>query len=165
MLDQGLLFHDLPNIESIEIHECQELLRLPVKRFKEFTSLRNLSIKNCPMLMSDELLLPPSIEKLTLLDCGNLSEAVMLSETVFVLIYDFSIIHHPADHIIGVPVPAAEPARASLRERVYHLEEFVREEFRNVRQQQTEMFDMMRRWDLAYQGPPPPPSSHDDASA
>ncbi|KAG6492374.1 hypothetical protein ZIOFF_047337 [Zingiber officinale] len=80
MLDQGLLFHDLPNIESIEIHECQELLWLPVKRFKEFTSLKNLSVKNCPMLMSsteyksDELLLPPSIQKLTLLDCGNLSE-------------------------------------------------------------------------------------------
>ncbi|KAG6500177.1 hypothetical protein ZIOFF_040017 [Zingiber officinale] len=64
-----------------------------------------------------------------------------------------------------VLVPAAEPACASLRERVFHLEEFVREEFRSVRQQQTEMFDMMRRWDLAYQGPPPPPPSHDDASA
>ncbi|XP_074562224.1 putative disease resistance protein RGA1 [Curcuma longa] len=82
MPEQGLLFHDLPNIESIEIHECQELLWLPVKRFKEFTSLKNLSIKNCPMLMSsteyksNELLLPPSIQKLTLLDCGNLSETL-----------------------------------------------------------------------------------------
>ncbi|KAG6497327.1 hypothetical protein ZIOFF_045226 [Zingiber officinale] len=64
-----------------------------------------------------------------------------------------------------VPTPAAEPARASLRERVFYLEEFVREEFQSVRQQQTEMFNMMRCWDLAYQGPPPPPSSHDDASA
>ncbi|KAG6503692.1 hypothetical protein ZIOFF_036016 [Zingiber officinale] len=38
-----------------------------------------------------------------------------------------------------VPAPAAEPARASLRERVFHLEEFVQEKFRSVRQQQTEM--------------------------
>lgn len=82
MLEQGLLFHNLPNIESIEIHECQGLQWLPVKRFKEFTSLKNLSIKGCPLLMSsteyksDELLLPPSIQKLTLLDCGNLSEAL-----------------------------------------------------------------------------------------
>ncbi|KAG6492376.1 putative disease resistance RPP13-like protein 1 [Zingiber officinale] len=101
ILDQGLLFHDLPNIESIEIHECQELLWLPVKRFKEFTSLKNLSIKNCPMLMSsteyksDKLLLPPSIEKLTLLDCGNLSEALRRCLLNLPLISQLEIGHPP----------------------------------------------------------------------
>ncbi|XP_042472402.1 histidinol dehydrogenase, chloroplastic-like [Zingiber officinale] len=36
-------------------------------------------------------------------------------------------------------------AHMSLREWVLHLEEFVREEFRGVRQQQTKMFEMMQR--------------------
>ncbi|XP_074556849.1 putative disease resistance protein RGA1 [Curcuma longa] len=102
MLEQGLLFHDLPNIESIEIHECQELLWLPVKRFKEFTSLKNLSIKNCPMLMSsteyksDELLLPPSIRKLTLLDCGSLSETLPHCLRNLPSISDLEIGHPPS---------------------------------------------------------------------
>ncbi|KAG6477257.1 hypothetical protein ZIOFF_066510 [Zingiber officinale] len=51
---------------------------------------------------------------------------------------------------------ALGPTHMSLRERVTHLEKFVHQEFREVCQQQTEMLEMMRCWDLAYQGPPPP---------
>ncbi|CAD5182894.1 unnamed protein product, partial [Musa acuminata subsp. malaccensis] len=79
-LVEGLLSHSLPNIRDIEIAECAELVRLPVKEFKELTSLAKLSIRSCPKLLSmtrdgdNDILLPPSIKELVLSDCGNLGK-------------------------------------------------------------------------------------------
>ncbi|CAL9765224.1 unnamed protein product [Musa acuminata subsp. burmannicoides] len=81
-LGEGLLSNHLPHINAIRIWECAELLWLPVKRFREFTTLENLSIRNCPKLMSmtqceeNDLLLPPSIKALELGDCGNLGKSL-----------------------------------------------------------------------------------------
>ncbi|XP_064992441.1 putative disease resistance protein At3g14460 [Musa acuminata AAA Group] len=77
-LEEGLLSHSFPNIGDIAILECAELVWLPVREFKELTSLKKLSIRSCPKLLSmtrDEdidIPLPPSIEELVLFDCGNL---------------------------------------------------------------------------------------------
>ncbi|RZS04667.1 hypothetical protein BHM03_00035028 [Ensete ventricosum] len=81
-LGEGLLSNHLPHINAIRIWVCAELLWLPVKRFREFTTLENLSIRNCPKLMSmtqgeeNDLLLPPSIKELELCDCGNLGRSL-----------------------------------------------------------------------------------------
>ncbi|CAL9750110.1 unnamed protein product, partial [Musa acuminata subsp. burmannicoides] len=69
-LEEGLLSHSLPNFRDIEIAECAELVWLPVKEFKELTSLAKLSIRSCPKLLSmtrdadNDILLPPSIKEL-----------------------------------------------------------------------------------------------------
>ncbi|CAL9048699.1 unnamed protein product, partial [Musa banksii] len=82
-LEEGLLSHSLPNIRDIEIAECAELVWLPVKEFKELTSLAKLSIRSCPKLLSMtrdgdiNICLPPSIEELVLSDCGNLGKLLL----------------------------------------------------------------------------------------
>ncbi|CAL9087032.1 unnamed protein product, partial [Musa acuminata var. zebrina] len=74
--------HNLRNIKTIDIWGCEELVSLPVKRFRELTSLENLSIQSCPVLMSMtrdediELLLPPSVKLLDLIDCGDLGKSL-----------------------------------------------------------------------------------------
>ncbi|CAL9185492.1 unnamed protein product [Musa hybrid cultivar] len=79
-LEEGLLSHSFQNIVDIAILECAELVWLPVKEFKELTSLEKLSIRSCPKLLSmtrDEdiyICLPPSIEELVLSDCGDLGK-------------------------------------------------------------------------------------------
>ncbi|XP_009388375.3 putative disease resistance protein RGA1 [Musa acuminata AAA Group] len=79
-LVEGLLSHSLPNIRDIEIAECAELVWLPVKGFKELTSLEALLIRSCPNLSSMtrdgdiNICLPPSIVGLVLSDCGNLGK-------------------------------------------------------------------------------------------
>ncbi|URE10057.1 NB-ARC domain [Musa troglodytarum] len=81
-LEEGLLSNHLPHINAIRIWDCAELLWLPVKRFREFTTLEYLSIHDCPKLMSmtlceeNDLLLPPSIKVLELGDCGNLGKSL-----------------------------------------------------------------------------------------
>ncbi|KAG6480365.1 hypothetical protein ZIOFF_063865 [Zingiber officinale] len=78
-LERGLLPHHLL---QIHIKKCEQLLWVPVKRLKELASLRSLSIKKCPKLMSmtpDKYIdfqLPPSITYLRLSDCGNLSKSL-----------------------------------------------------------------------------------------
>ncbi|THU62840.1 hypothetical protein C4D60_Mb01t09380 [Musa balbisiana] len=82
-LVEGLLSHSLPNIRDIEIAECAELVWLPVKEFKELTSLKKLSIRSCPKLLSMtrdgdiDIPLPPSIEELVMFDCGNLGKLLL----------------------------------------------------------------------------------------
>uniref|UniRef100_A0A804IFC1 Uncharacterized protein n=1 Tax=Musa acuminata subsp. malaccensis TaxID=214687 RepID=A0A804IFC1_MUSAM len=77
-LEEGLLSHSFPNIGDIAILECAELVLLPEKEFKELTSLKKLSIRSCPKLLSMtrdgdiDIPLPPSIEELVLFDCGNM---------------------------------------------------------------------------------------------
>ncbi|CAL9116027.1 unnamed protein product, partial [Musa acuminata var. zebrina] len=79
-LEEGLLSHSFQNIRDIAILECAELVWLPVKEFKELTSLEKLSIRSCPKLLSmtqdgdNDILLPPSIKQLMLSDCGNLGK-------------------------------------------------------------------------------------------
>ncbi|URE24515.1 NB-ARC domain [Musa troglodytarum] len=73
---------NLRNIKTIDIWGCEELVSLPVKRFRELTSLENLSIQSCLVLMSTtrdediELLLPPSVKQLDLIDCGDLGKSL-----------------------------------------------------------------------------------------
>uniref|UniRef100_A0A804IFD5 Uncharacterized protein n=1 Tax=Musa acuminata subsp. malaccensis TaxID=214687 RepID=A0A804IFD5_MUSAM len=82
-LEEGLLSHSFPNIGDIAILECAELVWLPVKEFKELTSLKKLSIRSCPKLLSMtrdgdiDIPLPPSIEELVLFDCGNLGKLLL----------------------------------------------------------------------------------------
>ncbi|WOL15201.1 disease resistance protein RGA1 [Canna indica] len=81
-LERGLLSQHLPNIKKIKIKACRELLWLPVKRFKELTSLESLRIIDCPKLIvsmteDENLELPPSIWDLTLSNCGNLPEPLL----------------------------------------------------------------------------------------
>ncbi|XP_064956540.1 putative disease resistance RPP13-like protein 1 [Musa acuminata AAA Group] len=79
-LEEGLLSHSFQNIGDIAILECAELVWLPVKEFKELTSLEKLSISSCPKLLSmtqdgdNDILLPPSTKELMLSDCGNLGK-------------------------------------------------------------------------------------------
>ncbi|XP_065000035.1 LOW QUALITY PROTEIN: putative disease resistance RPP13-like protein 1 [Musa acuminata AAA Group] len=82
-LQEGLLSHSFPNIGDIAILECAELVLLPVKEFKELTSLEKLSICSCPKLLSMtrdgdiNICLPPSIKELVLSDCGNLGKLLL----------------------------------------------------------------------------------------
>ncbi|CAL9114456.1 unnamed protein product, partial [Musa textilis] len=79
-LEEGLLSHSFPNIGDITILGCAELVWLPAKEFKELTSLKKLTIRSCPKLLSMtgdvdiDIPLPPSIEELVLSDCGNLGK-------------------------------------------------------------------------------------------
>ncbi|WOL15155.1 disease resistance protein RGA1 [Canna indica] len=77
---QGFLTHHFPVIKSIQICACKELVWLPAKNFKELTSLEELSIKRCPKLMTQDeesrLVLPSSIKKLELQNCGDLSKSL-----------------------------------------------------------------------------------------
>ncbi|CAL9116035.1 unnamed protein product, partial [Musa acuminata var. zebrina] len=79
-LEEGLLSHSFPNIGDIAILECAELVWLLVRELKELTSLKKLSIRSCPKLLSMtrdgdiDIPLPPSIEELVLFDCGNLGK-------------------------------------------------------------------------------------------
>ncbi|URD75571.1 hypothetical protein MUK42_10157 [Musa troglodytarum] len=79
-LEEGLLSHSFPNIGDITIWGCAELVWLPVKEFKELTSLKKLTIRSCPKLLSMtgdvdiDIPLPPSIEELVLSGCGNLGK-------------------------------------------------------------------------------------------
>ncbi|XP_042447463.1 disease resistance protein RGA2-like [Zingiber officinale] len=49
-LEEGLLSQNLSNIEVIYVEGCYELMRMPLKRFENSTSLKELQIKACPNL-------------------------------------------------------------------------------------------------------------------
>ncbi|CAL9114462.1 unnamed protein product [Musa textilis] len=76
----GRQFCVTASLSSLEISQCAEPLWLPVKEFKELTSLAKLSIRSCPKLLSmardgdNDILFPPSIDELVLFDCGNLGK-------------------------------------------------------------------------------------------
>ncbi|KAG6469322.1 disease resistance protein RGA2-like [Zingiber officinale] len=71
-LEEGLLLQNLSNIEVIYVVGCNELMRMPLKRFENFISLKELQIRACPKLSltqeEEAALLPPSIKRLILLD-------------------------------------------------------------------------------------------------
>ncbi|KAG6471057.1 putative disease resistance RPP13-like protein 1 [Zingiber officinale] len=71
-LEEGLLLQNLSNIEVIYVVGCNELMRMPLKRFENFTSLKELQIRACPNLSltqeEEAALLPPSVKRLILLD-------------------------------------------------------------------------------------------------
>ncbi|KAG6471065.1 putative disease resistance protein RGA1 [Zingiber officinale] len=80
-LEEGLLSQNLSNIEVIHIETCNELMRMPLKRFENFTSLKELWIRACPKLSltleEEAALLPPSIKILKLDDCGDLDKLLL----------------------------------------------------------------------------------------
>ncbi|KAG6469329.1 hypothetical protein ZIOFF_074042 [Zingiber officinale] len=65
-LEEGLLSQNLSNIKVIHVEGCNELMRMPLKRFENFTSLKKLQIKACPKLRltqeEEAALLPPSFK-------------------------------------------------------------------------------------------------------
>jgi len=72
-LDDLLTHECLPAIESITIWSC-DLLSLPTERFESFPFLKNLEIRFCPRLYwQSAMVLPPSLQKLMLHDCGDFS--------------------------------------------------------------------------------------------
>lgn len=80
-LEEGLLSLNLSNIEVIYVRGCNELTRMPLKRFENLTSLKELQIKTCPKLSlkqeEEAALLPSSIKTLKLVDCGNLDKLLL----------------------------------------------------------------------------------------
>ncbi|XP_038973877.1 disease resistance protein RGA2-like [Phoenix dactylifera] len=76
-LEQWLLSHHLPAIRVLSIIDCQKVVRLPIKRFKDFLSLEDLTIMDCPLLPSPvQLILPSSLRGLALDSCGHLDESL-----------------------------------------------------------------------------------------
>ncbi|XP_042449236.1 putative disease resistance protein RGA1 [Zingiber officinale] len=77
-LEEGLLSQNLSNIEHIYVTGCNELMRIPLKRFENFTSLKKLQIEACPKLSltqeEEAALLPPSFKVFILNDCGDLNK-------------------------------------------------------------------------------------------
>ncbi|XP_072958384.1 putative disease resistance protein RGA4 isoform X1 [Typha angustifolia] len=66
-----------PTNKSIYIWDCEQLVSLPVERFKDFISLEDLQIRNCPKLTCPrEMLLPTSIKSLMLDSCGDLDKSL-----------------------------------------------------------------------------------------
>ncbi|XP_038987726.1 putative disease resistance protein At3g14460 [Phoenix dactylifera] len=76
-LEQWLLSHHPPAIRFLRIIDCQKVVRLPMERFKDFLSLEYLTIMDCPLLPSPvQLILPSSLQELTLDSCGHLDESL-----------------------------------------------------------------------------------------
>ncbi|KAG6469332.1 putative disease resistance RPP13-like protein 1 [Zingiber officinale] len=77
-LEEGLLSQNISNIEDIYVEGCNKLMRMPLKRFENFTSLKELQIKACPKLSltqeEEAALLPPSFKVFILNDCGDLNK-------------------------------------------------------------------------------------------
>ncbi|KAG6471060.1 hypothetical protein ZIOFF_072156 [Zingiber officinale] len=77
-LEKGLMSQNLSDIEAIHVEGCNELMRMPLKRFENFTSLKELQIKACPKLSltqeEEAALLPPSFKVFILNDCGDLNK-------------------------------------------------------------------------------------------
>jgi hypothetical protein len=73
-----LLTHEyLPVIERIFVRSCYELQSLPGERFGCVPFLKDLTTWDCPQLdWKREMLLPVSLQKLSLLNCGDLSTLV-----------------------------------------------------------------------------------------
>ncbi|EMS59032.1 Disease resistance protein RGA2 [Triticum urartu] len=64
----------VPAIERIEIRSCRELLSLPGERPRCLTYLKHLEIFNCPSLTWQRgLVLPSSLQRLSLKWCGDIS--------------------------------------------------------------------------------------------
>ncbi|KAG1368292.1 disease resistance protein RGA2 [Cocos nucifera] len=75
-LERWLLLHHLPAIKELTIVDCQKVVQLPMERFKDFLSLENLEILDCPLPKSPvQLTLPSSLLHLTLASCGHLDES------------------------------------------------------------------------------------------
>ncbi|KAG6489248.1 putative disease resistance protein RGA3 [Zingiber officinale] len=79
-LEEGLLSQNLPYLKTIILEDCEELMWLPMEKFKLFASLKELKIMNCPKLltMTRDInywpILPQSVEKLSLSNYGDLDK-------------------------------------------------------------------------------------------
>ncbi|XP_042411847.1 putative disease resistance protein RGA3 [Zingiber officinale] len=79
-LEDGLLSQNLPCLQTIILEDCQELMWLPMEKLKVFASLKEMQILNCPKLLTmthdlnDFLILPQSLKKLSLSNCGDLDK-------------------------------------------------------------------------------------------
>lgn len=78
-LDQFLSPVNLPSVRSIVLEVCRSLKSIPVGNFVGFIHLQDLKLRNCDNLVcpqpSEELVLPPSIRRLCIWDCGELDRS------------------------------------------------------------------------------------------
>ncbi|XP_037480917.1 putative disease resistance protein RGA4 [Triticum dicoccoides] len=76
-LDDLLTQECLLAIEEIHVTDCLELLSLPFERFGSSPNLKHLVVDNCPSLNWQRgLVLPSSLQRLSLQWCGNISPYV-----------------------------------------------------------------------------------------
>ncbi|XP_048539018.1 putative disease resistance RPP13-like protein 1 [Triticum urartu] len=76
-LDDLLTQECLLAIEEIHVADCLELLSLPFERFGSSPNLKHLVVDNCPSLNWQRgLVLPSSLQRLSLEWCGNISPYV-----------------------------------------------------------------------------------------
>ncbi|TVT99493.1 hypothetical protein EJB05_55162, partial [Eragrostis curvula] len=75
-LEQFLSPENLPSVKSIAIEECGNLVSIPAHRFEGFPCLRDLKVRWCPKIVCPrEMVLPPSIRQLSVVDCGELDRS------------------------------------------------------------------------------------------
>jgi hypothetical protein len=75
-LEQFLTPEKLPCIKSIVLEECLNLASIPVHSFVGFVCLRDLKICYCDKLeCPQEMLLPPSLQRLCIVDCNELERS------------------------------------------------------------------------------------------
>jgi hypothetical protein len=76
-LDDFLTAEHLPVLECITIENCPELLSLPSERFGSFRSLKEFGVQWCTRVnWHGGLVLPSSLQKLFLYDCGDISTVI-----------------------------------------------------------------------------------------
>lgn len=76
-LDNFLHLDYVPTIKRIRIMYCKGLISLPTARFHNFHCLEKLSVSECPILNWQRgLVLPSSLQTLTLAECGDYSACV-----------------------------------------------------------------------------------------
>uniref|UniRef100_A0ACD5Z956 Uncharacterized protein n=1 Tax=Avena sativa TaxID=4498 RepID=A0ACD5Z956_AVESA len=75
-LDHILQPGSLPSIKTIWIEECDALSSISAQRFGGFSCLEELKVQKCQQIQWIGLVLPPSLVKLQLEDCGDLSDSI-----------------------------------------------------------------------------------------
>ncbi|KAJ3675156.1 hypothetical protein LUZ60_004198 [Juncus effusus] len=79
-LENCLVASNLPVLKEISLMWCEELVLVPLENFSGFVNLEQLTIHNCPKLTCPrEPVLPPSIQKLSLVSSSNLVESLSCS--------------------------------------------------------------------------------------
>ncbi|XP_062229739.1 disease resistance protein RGA2-like [Phragmites australis] len=107
-LDQFLSPENLPSLKSLFLEYCDDLVSIPVHSFVGFVCLQDLKICGCAKLVCPrEMVLPPSLLRLTLSDCGEFDRSLaaclenLTSLTDLQLVHCLNIIFIPLSSIAG----------------------------------------------------------------